>query len=105
MLRSNIQKFASRYLQSRGLSGARRAAHFCKRLPGGADKPGKMLLDDDAIQGRYEMIQDIQKPELTPEEINSLKNERIIRREFFNDTVGISLKYTSVLYGGPQYVS
>lgn len=63
----------------------------------------KIVLDDDAIMGKYQFTNpDITPGPLSPEEINSLKNERIIKREFLNDAVGITLKSIALYFAGPQ---
>ena len=51
--------------------------------------------------GNYKNFEErITEKELSPEEVNALKNGKIIRREFVNDACSITLKYISVLYGG-----
>ena len=68
-----------------------------------AGKKRRLLLDRDTVMGIYKPSKDlINEDELTPDEINAMKNNRIIKREFFNDGVCISLKYISVLYAGEK---
>jgi len=62
-----------------------------------------LFISEDALLGRERLEKVVSEPvtkniPLTSLEINELKNKRVIRREFLNDFIGISLKLTSLMY-------